>query len=146
MTIDELRKARNKQPFVRFTIRTADREFTVRHPENLAWDEETGIAVSRWTGPVYQVEAVAEGLGWVLRAEIYRATGWTGEVVVEDPDGIVGDARFVPLDACDRYLEECHPWVREPLGAWLVERWEGSRNYRYRLDGDSPGSITVVKV
>jgi 8-oxo-dGTP diphosphatase len=108
--------------------------------------EETGIVVSRWTGPVYQVEAVAEGLGWVLQAEIYRATGWTGKVVVEDPDGIVVDARFVPLDACGRYLEACHPWVREPLGAWLAERWEGSRNYRYRLDGETFGSITVVKV
>jgi hypothetical protein len=46
MTIDELRKARNKQPFVPFTIRMADGEkVTVRHPENLAWDEEAGIAV-----------------------------------------------------------------------------------------------------
>jgi 8-oxo-dGTP diphosphatase len=108
--------------------------------------EETGIVVSEWIGPVYEVEAVAEGLGWALRAEIYRAVRWTGTVVVEDPDGIVVDARFVPLDACDRYLEGCHPWVREPLGAWLVERWEKRRHYRYRLDGDTPGSITVVKV
>jgi hypothetical protein len=46
MTIDELRKARNKQPFVPFTIRMADgTAVTVRHPENLAWDEETGTAV-----------------------------------------------------------------------------------------------------
>ncbi|HSS12166.1 MAG TPA: NUDIX hydrolase [Acidimicrobiales bacterium] len=108
--------------------------------------EETGIVVNEWIGPIYQVEAVAEGLGWALRAEIYRAAGWTGSVVVEDPDGIVVDARFVPVDACDRYLEGCHPWVREPLGAWLVERWEENRHYRYRLDGDAPGSITVVKV
>jgi len=108
--------------------------------------EETGIVVSRWTGPVYQVEAVAEGLGWALRAEIYRAVGWSGNVVVKDPDGIVVDARFVPFDACYRYLEGCHAWVGEPLGAWLIERWEGSRRYKYRLEGDTPGSITVVKV
>ena len=44
------------------------------------------------------------------------------------------------------YLAGCHPWVGEPLGAWLVERWERGRSYRYRLDGDTPGSITVVKV
>ncbi|HEX9549284.1 MAG TPA: NUDIX hydrolase, partial [Acidimicrobiales bacterium] len=35
--------------------------------------EETGILVREWSGPVYSVEAIAEGLGWALRAEIYRA-------------------------------------------------------------------------
>src|SRR5262249_43832763 len=46
MTIDELRKARDKRPFVPFVIRMADgQSVTVRHPENLAWDEATGIAV-----------------------------------------------------------------------------------------------------
>jgi hypothetical protein len=46
MTIDELRKARNKQPFRPFVIRTADgTDVTVRHPENIAWDEENRTAV-----------------------------------------------------------------------------------------------------
>jgi hypothetical protein len=58
----------------------------------------------------------------------------------------VVDARFVPLEGCGRYLEGCHPWVREPLGAWLAERWEDGRRYRYRLEGETLGSITVVKV
>jgi hypothetical protein len=43
------------------------------------------------------------------------------------------------------YLEGCHPWVREPLGAWLTERWEAGRHYRYRLDGTTPESLNVVK-
>ena len=108
--------------------------------------EETGIQVTAWTGPVYEVEAVAEGLGWSLRAEIHRAVSWAGDLIIDDPDGIVVDARFVPFVAALSYLEDCVPWVREPLGAWLVERWEGGRAYRYRLDGSTPGSITVVKV
>ena len=46
MTIDELRKARNKQPFTPFVIRMSDgTAITVRHPENIAWDEETRTAV-----------------------------------------------------------------------------------------------------
>jgi len=46
VTIDELRKARDARPFVRFAIRMADGSaVTVRHPENLAWGEEEGIAV-----------------------------------------------------------------------------------------------------
>jgi len=108
--------------------------------------EETGIVVHEWAGPVYEVEAVAEGLGWALRAEIYRAVRWQGELVVADPDGIVIDARFVPLDECGPYLEGGHPWVREPLGAWLAEQWEKGRRYRYRLDGETLGGITVIKV
>jgi 8-oxo-dGTP pyrophosphatase MutT (NUDIX family) len=108
--------------------------------------EETGIVVEEWAGPVYEVEAVAEGLGWALRAEIHRAVRWRGHLVVADPDAIVVDAKFVPSDQCAGYLAGCHPWVGEPLGAWLIERWEAGRSYRYRLDGDTPGSITVVKV
>jgi 8-oxo-dGTP diphosphatase len=108
--------------------------------------EETGIQVTSWTGPVYEVEAVAEGLGWTLRAEIHRAVSWAGDLLIDDPDGIVIDARFVPFVAALGYLEDCAPWVREPLGAWLVERWEEGRAYRYRLDGSTPGAITVVKI
>jgi len=81
-----------------------------------------------------------------LRAEIHRAIEWSGERVVDDPDGIVVNARFVPVGTAPDYLEGCHPWVREPLGAWLADRWAGHRRYRYRLDGTTPGSITVVKV
>jgi 8-oxo-dGTP diphosphatase len=108
--------------------------------------EETGIQVTAWSGPVYEVVAVAEGLGWTLRAEIHRATCWSGHLAVDDPDGIVVNARFVPLEVVSDYLEGCHPWVREPLGAWAVERWEAGRSYRYRLEGTTPASITVVKV
>jgi hypothetical protein len=95
---------------------------------------------------VYEVQAVAEGLGWTLRAEIHRAVRWRGELTVDDPDAIVVDARFVPLDCCDTYLAGCHPWVAEPLGAWLVERWDRCRSYRYRLDGDTPAALTVRKL
>ena len=108
-------------------------------------EEETGIVVTEWIGPVYEVAAVAEGLGWNLRVEVHRAVAFTGELTVDDPDGIVVDARFVPVGDCALHLEGCHPWVREPLGAWLAERWDEPRSYRYRLDGERLGSITVVR-
>ena len=107
--------------------------------------EETGIVVTEWVGPIYEVEAVAEGLGWSLRVEVHRAVAFTGEIHIDDPDGIVVDARFVPLTDCDAHLDGCHPWVREPLGAWLLERWPTSRAYRYHLEGDRLGSVTVVR-
>jgi 8-oxo-dGTP diphosphatase len=85
-------------------------------------EEETGLVVTAWEGPIYAVEAVAEHMGWHLRAEIHRALSWTGDLRVDDPDGIVVDAEFVPVDGCDRHLAGCHPWVREPLAEWLAER------------------------
>jgi ADP-ribose pyrophosphatase YjhB (NUDIX family) len=108
--------------------------------------EETGITVQEWAGPVYQVEAVAAGLGWHLRVEVHRAVRFDGELTVDDPDGIVVDARFVPLTHCPEHLAAGHPWVREPLAAWLSERWTDGRAYRYRLEGEQMGSITVVRV
>ena len=101
--------------------------------------EETGIRVSAWTGPVYEVEAVAEGLGWTLRAEIHRAVPWEGQLLIDDPDGIVIDARFVPFVAALEYLEGCVPWVREPLGAWLVERWEARTGVPLPVGWDHAG-------
>jgi 8-oxo-dGTP diphosphatase len=108
-------------------------------------EEETGIRVTEWIGPIYEVNAIAEGLGWSLRVEVHRAVSFEGELEVNDPDGIVVDARFVAVDDCGVHLEDCHPWVREPLGAWLAERWLDMRAYKYRLDGDRMDGITVVR-
>jgi 8-oxo-dGTP diphosphatase len=107
--------------------------------------EETGIIVTAWSGPVYEVLAVAEGLGWSLRAEVHRAVEFHGDLLVEDPDGIVVDARFVPVADCSHHLRDCPVWVSEPFGAWLTERFAASRVYSYRLDGDGIGSLEVVR-
>lgn len=107
--------------------------------------EETGIVVTAWEGPIYEVEAVAEGLGWRLRVEVHRALEFSGDIVIDDPDGIVVDARFVPVADTAVHLDGCHPWVREPLGAWLAERWAVSRAFTYLLEGEGLGSMTVVR-
>jgi 8-oxo-dGTP diphosphatase len=107
--------------------------------------EETGITVTEWTGPIYEVRAVAEGLGWTLRAEIHQAVSFSGDIVLEDPDGIVVDACFVPVDACSEHLGACVRWVQEPLRAWLDERWETARRYSYQVHGDAPAALEVVR-
>jgi 8-oxo-dGTP pyrophosphatase MutT (NUDIX family) len=107
--------------------------------------EETGITVTGWLGPVYEVEAVAADMGWHLRVEVHRATGFTGELVVDDLDGIVVDARWVDADACVRHLDGCPLWVREPLVAWLDERFAERRAYRYRVEGTHRDAVTVVR-
>lgn len=107
--------------------------------------EETGITVTAWEGPVYEVDAVAVDMGWHLRVEAHRATAFEGEIVVDDVDGIVVDARWVDVGACAPHLDGCPLWVREPLTAWLAERFTASRSYRYRVEGRDRATMAVVR-
>jgi 8-oxo-dGTP diphosphatase len=108
-------------------------------------EEETGVVVSQWQGPVYEVEVEAPGLGWRLRVEAHVAVDYSGKLRVADPDGIVDDAVFVDPGACDTHLAGCHRWVGEPLADWLTERWAGPRRYRYLLDGDDVAKAVVSR-
>ena len=105
--------------------------------------EETGLEVLAWEGPLYEIEASAPDLGWHLRVEVHRAVSVRGEVVVDDPDGIVVDAAWVAPADCAARLAGSHQWVREPLGAWVGERWDGSRSFRYRITGGDPRNLQV---
>ena len=99
--------------------------------------EETGLVVTVWEGPLYEVRAVAIDAGWELRAEVYRAIEFEGELGIDDPDGIVIDAAFVPLDACDDHLAGCLPWVAGPIADWIADRWgpAQARTYHYEVRG-----------
>ena len=107
--------------------------------------EETGLTVSDWDGPIYDVEVVAPGLGWRLRAEAFLARSYTGELRVDDPDGIVVDARFVAAADWSVHLAIAHPWVREPIEGWLAGPDVLLGSYRYRLDGPA-GEVEVVRL
>lgn len=108
-------------------------------------EEETGIRVRRWEGPLYQVEAVAPDLGWIMRCEVHRAVEFEGELHVDDPDGIVVEAAFVPPGECQAILDDCLRWVAEPLGEWLAERWGpgDARGYHYEVRGTALADMTV---
>jgi 8-oxo-dGTP diphosphatase len=94
--------------------------------------EETGLTVSAWRGPVYDVEVIAEGLGWSLHAETFVAESWSGALEVDDPDGIVVDARWVDRALWPTHLDGAHPWVREPIEGWLTA--SALTEWRYRVD------------
>jgi hypothetical protein len=109
---------------------------------------ESGLVVKEWAdGPLYEVTAVALDLDWVRRCEVHRAVAFEGELHVDDPDGIVVDAAFVPADQIEARLGECFHWVREPLATWVMERWEGSqrRGFRYEVRGTTLDSLEVVR-
>jgi 8-oxo-dGTP pyrophosphatase MutT (NUDIX family) len=109
--------------------------------------EETGLAVREWLGPVYEVRTDAPDLGWRMRCEVHRAVRFDGELRVDDPDGIVVEAAFVPPGGIASRLADCPPWVREPLEAWLEERWEhpAGRAFHYEVHGVERSSLRVVR-
>ena len=108
--------------------------------------EVTGLVVTAWEEPVYSIEAEPPGLGWTLKVEVHRAVDYEGDLLVDDPDGIVVDARFVAPAACADHLTDGQPWVREPLVEWLGERWAGTRGFGYRVEGDDLARIVVSRV
>lgn len=105
--------------------------------------EETGLVVSSWGGLLYGIEVVAPDLGWDLRVEVHRAEAVTGDLAVDDPDGIVFDAGYHGPDACDECLSTSPPWVREPLAAWIGERWSLPRGFRYHVAGTDLTQLRV---
>ena len=109
-------------------------------------EEETGLVVHSWEGPLYQVTAVAIEMGWRMHCEVHRAVDFSGELRVDDPDGIVVDAAFVTPDDVERHLADCFRWVRDPLAAWLGDRWTmgDQRSFHYEIIGSSLASFEVV--
>jgi 8-oxo-dGTP diphosphatase len=108
-------------------------------------EEETGLRVRVWEGPVYEVTAAAHDLGWRMRCEVYRAVEYEGELKVDDPDGIVVEAEFLEPPDCHDRLDGCARWVAEPLAEWLDERWgpAGVRGYHYDVRGTTLTELQV---
>ena len=109
-------------------------------------EEETGLVVQSWEGPLYSVTAVAVEMGWQMHCEVHRAVDFEGELRIDDPDGIVVDAAFVTPDLVDRHLADCFRWVRDPLAAWLLDRWEAAeaRAFHFEITGTSLADFQVV--
>ena len=109
--------------------------------------EETGLVVHEWSGPLYEVRAHAPDMGWVMRCEVYLAVAFSGELRIEDPDGIVVEAAFVPPPQCDELLATGAPWASEPLAEWLQARWAPGSGvaFHYEVRGASREELRVVR-
>ena len=108
--------------------------------------EETGLTVTSWEGPLYRITAVAPGLGWTLTVEVHRALAVVGCIEVgRDPDGIVVAADLVAPDDCGPRMSGAHPWVSEPLLDWMAQRWSGTRDYAYRVEGSDPERLRIER-
>ena len=107
--------------------------------------EETGLLVDEWDGPVYEITVDFGDRGGELTVAVYRALAWSGEIVIDDPDGIVHDASFHEHHACHERLASAPEWVAGPLTEWLTERWTAGRSYAYRVVGGTDLSTLVVE-
>ena len=109
--------------------------------------EETGLEVIRWAGPLYEIRAEAPDLGWRLRVEVHLAAEVDGDLSIgADPDGIVVAADWVGAASCEDRLGTSHPWVREPLLEWMLERFEATREFRYEVLGTAVSDVRVTRL
>jgi 8-oxo-dGTP diphosphatase len=110
-------------------------------------EEETGLRVTEWEGPLYEVLAVAPDMRWEMRAHVYRAVAYEGEILVDDPDGIVVEAEFLPAERCLALLAEGARWIHEPMSEWMALRWgpDDARTYSYEVRGVVRGELEVER-
>lgn len=98
-------------------------------------EEETGLRVPNWSGPVYRVKVTAPDAGFVLRVDVFASADYQGDIVLDDPDGIVTDARFVSLAEVEQQMAESPIWVGEPLVEHLHGRVSPGHRFVYRASG-----------
>ncbi len=103
-------------------------------------EEEAGIKVSEWVGPIYRVEVLAPKLGFHLRVEAHAAVAFTGEITVDDPDGIVIDAQWVDVANVANQMASASRFVSEPLLAHLHDGVSDGRLFGYEIPGADRGS------
>lgn len=107
--------------------------------------EETGLRIEGWSGPLYRIEVIAPGFGFFLRVEAYEATGYTGSLVIDDPDEIVVAADFFAHDDAIARLVDAPRWVSEPLSEQLRDGVADGRLYSYDLLGSSRADQRVTR-
>ncbi len=108
--------------------------------------EETGLAVRRWEGPLYRVEVLAVDLHWRLTVEVHRGYDVSGDLRIDDPDGIVEDVRYVGLEECRQLLAGTHRWASEPLLEYLESALGPEEVFRYEVTGTDPTSFRVRRM
>ena len=108
--------------------------------------EETGLVVTEWEGPIYEIEVRAPDLGWRLRVESFRALAYDGRAGGRRPrrDRRRRPVRgHRPLRGPPRAAR--YQWVAEPLSEWLVEPWTGLRSFGYDVAGGDLASLSVTR-
>ena len=108
--------------------------------------EETGLTVDQWGSPLYSVQVIAPDLGFKLDVVAFEAVTFRGDIVLEDPDGIVIEAEFVSPSAAIERMHTAPRWVAEPFGAYLADGVADGRLFAYHVTGRSSTDRKVERV
>jgi len=110
--------------------------------------EETGLVVDAWDGPCYQLNVDFPDRAMHLEVEVYEAQSFTGNIRLEDPDGIVQEARFVDTDEAKILLESAPLWVRQPVCDYLAKSFDDveDAHFVFVARGVDSGSLVVERV
>jgi len=113
--------------------------------------EETGLVVATWEGPCYLVQVDFVDRAMRLDVEVHRAMGFEGRICLDDPDGIVEDARFVDADEARWLLETAPPWVRDPVESQLEHGVaepldDPAPRFAFVARGTDPASLVVERI
>jgi 8-oxo-dGTP diphosphatase len=117
-----------------------DRGETVLEGLTREVNEETGLVVKSWSVSLYRVRVEFPERDWVMNVSAHQALEWSGELVVDDPDGIVVEADFCGTAEAARRLHESPRWVREPLLAWTQRRPSAEPSYFYKVEAMAEGA------
>lgn len=98
-------------------------------------NEETGLVVASWAGPLYRVEVTAPDAGFFLRVEAHGAVTVSGEITIDDPDGIVLSADYYEPNAARALLASAPVFVSEPLLAHVDDGVDDGRVFSYTITG-----------
>ncbi len=97
--------------------------------------EETGLLVSAWSDVMYQVVVVAPDAGFRLEVDAFVALEVSGDLEIDDPDGIVVSAKYVPISELNTHMDDGPRWVSEPLISHLTSVVEHGHVFEYQVTG-----------
>lgn len=101
--------------------------------------EETGLDVEREAIGTLLYQVFIDFEGQPTEAQIYEVTRWTGNFDIQDPDGLVLEAAFIPLEqALIEIAKIDYSPMSEPLLSYLRGASPAGTIWRYRYaDGVS---------
>jgi 8-oxo-dGTP diphosphatase len=107
--------------------------------------EETGLLVPSWERLCWTVSVAFVEMEMTLDVEVHLAESFSGNLVIDDPDGIVTAAEFVDRQGAADRLTGAARWVAEPLGDWMAGRWGDVRHYDYAAYGSRPSELRAER-
>jgi hypothetical protein len=85
-------------------------------------------------------------MDWTLGVEVHLAESYSGELQIDDPDGIVREAEWIQRENIAELLDGQQLWLREPLLGYLNNDVPMSGEYRYRIHGSRNSELRVERI